>query len=141
LKISAGPGQGAAGNIAFGVGFRNTSTVVCSLYGYPGVSWVTIAGTQIGAPARQIRDPASPATTVNLGPGLSAYAEVMVPTVANQQLAGCRSVQAAGIKVYSPGSTSSVLLRPSSGGLDSGSLIYCDIATGSGGVLPVESAG
>lgn len=141
LRISAGSGQGAAGNFAFPIILRNTSATVCSLAGYPVVSWVTSSGAQIGAPAREIHDPASPASTVNLSPGASAYAEVMVPTPANQQLAGCRSTQAAGITVLPPGSTSSVLLTSSSSGLDRGSLTYCDIPAGSGGVLPVKATG
>ena len=141
LQISAGSAQGAAGNLAFAITFRNASLRVCSLYGYPGVSWVTASGARIGSPANQIHDPASPASTVNLRPGLSAYAEVVVPTSANQQLAGCRSIQAAGIRVFPPGSTSSVLLTPNSGGLDRGSLIYCNIAAGAGGVLPISSTG
>lgn len=139
LHISAGSAQGAAGNLAFPITFRNTSARVCSLDGYPGVSWVTASGAQIGSPASQIHDPASPASKVNLRPGLSASAEVVVPTSANQQLAGCHSIQAAGIKVFLPGGTSSVLLTPNSGGLDRGSLIYCNIAAGAGGVLPISS--
>jgi hypothetical protein len=139
LRITAGPGQGAAGNFVFPIAFRNTGASVCSLYGYPAVFWVTTSEDQIGAPARQIHDPASPASVVNLSPGVSGYAEVLVPTSANQELAGCRSIQAAGIKVFPPGSTSSVLLTPSSSALDQRSLIYCNVAAGSGGVRPVKS--
>jgi hypothetical protein len=104
------------------------------------VSWVTASGARIGVPAREIHDPASPASTVNLAPGTSAEAGVLVPTPSNQQSVGCRSVLATGIRVYAPGSTSSVLLRTSSGGLDHNSMIYCDIAAGSAGVFPVDLA-
>lgn len=139
VQISAGSGQGATGNWAFPIIFRNVSTKVCSLYGYPGVSWVTASGSLIGVPARQVHDPASPASTAILNPGGTAYAGVMVPTLANQQLVGCRSIQAAGIRVYAPGSTSAVLLTPSTGGPDHNSLLYCNIAAGSAGIWPVTS--
>ena len=140
LQFSAEPGQGATGNWAFPIIFRNISSKVCSLYGYPGVSWVTASGTSIGVPARQVHDPASPASTVNLRPGQSAYSEVEVPTAANQQLVGCLSVPAAGIRVYAPGSTTAVLLSPSSNGPDHNSLLYCNIAAASGGISPVTAS-
>ncbi len=140
LQISAGSGQGATGNWAFPIIFRNISDKVCSLYGYPGVSWLTASGAVIGIPARQVHDPASPASTVDLSPGLSAYAAVMVPTFANQQLAGCRSVRAARIRVYAPGSTSAALITRFPGGPDDNSLLYYSIAAGSGGISPVKSS-
>jgi hypothetical protein len=140
VQVSAGSGQGATGNWAFPIIFRNVSRKVCSLYGYPGVSWVTASGALIGVPAREVHDPASPAATVNLSPGGTAYAMVMVPTVANQQLVGCRSIQAAGIRVYAPGSSSAVLLTPSAGAPDHNSLLYCNIAASSAGISPVTSS-
>ena len=137
LEITARSGQGATGNWAFPIIFRNVSHNACSLYGYPGVSWITASGAVIGVPARQVQDPASPASTVNLSSGQSAYSVVEVPTVANQESLGCRSIQAAGIRVYAPGSTSAILITPSPDGPDPNSLLYCNIAAGSGGISPV----
>ncbi len=71
---------------------------------------------------------------------MSAYAGVFVPTVADQQIVGCQSIQAADIRVSAPGSATAVLLRPTSGGLDRASLLYCNTGAGPGRTFPATSS-
>ncbi len=103
LRVVGGDEQGAAGNWAIPILFMNDGPAACHLYGYPGVSWVTASGSQIGAAA--VRDTSVSAQLVTLHPGQAAVAVVLQPTRANQVLSGCVVTQAAAIRVYPPGNT------------------------------------
>ena len=61
LKVALDATQegGAAGSVYYPVNFTNTSDTPCGLYGYPGMSFVTAAGSighQIGATAQRNPD-------------------------------------------------------------------------------------
>ena len=60
LSISFGNPNGTAGAIHYTITFHNTGSTSCTLYGYPGVSFLTASGAQIGAPA--VRQGGSSAT-------------------------------------------------------------------------------
>jgi Protein of unknown function (DUF4232) len=104
LYVSVGPPQGAAGSFLYPIVFTNTSTGLCRLRGYPGVSVLDVAHHQIGAPAARN---GSPATTVTLAPDAAAAALVRTndPGVAPT----CRPV-AAYLRVYPPDSFAAVLV-------------------------------
>jgi len=104
LKVSTGQGNGAAGSVIVPLQFRNTGTASCTLFGYPGVSFVTgVNGSQIGASAGQ--DPATPRRPVTLAPGGTAHALLQVAVAQNFPAAKCRLTTAHLLKVYPPGQT------------------------------------
>jgi hypothetical protein len=132
LRISLGEGQGAVGNWAVPIDFRNISATTCTLEGYPDVAWVTASGALLGRATRSPEGGTSKA--VVLMPGQSAVAAIMVPTSANQQLAGCHSTVAAGLQVATPGSGVPVPLVPPGG--DASILRYCSLPSGAPRVDP-----
>jgi Domain of unknown function (DUF4232) len=68
LRLTVGASNGAAGTIFYPLEFTNASSSTCTMYGYPGVAFVSSPGaSQIGAPAGR-RPPAAP-TLVTLEPG------------------------------------------------------------------------
>jgi hypothetical protein len=98
-------GEGAAaGTFYFALAFTNTSGSACTLFGYPGVSFVTgIAGRQIGIPAT--RDPAHPRQLITLAPGRAAHATLGVGDASLYPSADCGMVTAHWLKVYPPNQT------------------------------------
>ncbi len=110
LKVTsqAGPGGGAAGSEYAWLVFTNVSGRTCTLYGYPGVSWVTgPSGQQVNDPVQRRTD-VTP-TRVVLTPGGVAHAQVRH---ANPELYGpdCHPVQVAGFRVYPPDETAAVFV-------------------------------
>jgi hypothetical protein len=86
--------------------FRNTSTHPCTLYGYPGVSFVRgDQGIQTGDPARRTGDPK---TVVTLRPGGVAHAELV--TIEPLASPGCQPVQVRGFRIYPPNETAAIFL-------------------------------
>jgi len=68
------------------------------LYGYPGVSFLSAGGSQIGAPAQ--RDSAGTVATVTLAAGGDAYSSV---AVTDPGIPPCSSqATAAQVRVYPP---------------------------------------
>ncbi|MCT1615602.1 DUF4232 domain-containing protein [Kocuria marina] len=106
LAGSLTPQQGAAGSVIASLTLINNGSAPCTLSGYPGVSFVDANGAPVGAPAS--RD-ASGAGTVTLQPGESASAGVRItqPGVIGQV---CNPHQAAGVRVYPPGSYESLVV-------------------------------
>ncbi|NDO77044.1 DUF4232 domain-containing protein [Kocuria indica] len=106
LAGSLTPQQGAAGSVIASLTLINNGSAPCTLSGYPGVSFVDANGAPVGAPAS--RD-ASGAGTVTLQPGASASAGVRItqPGVIGQV---CNPHQAAGVRVYPPGSYESLVV-------------------------------
>ncbi len=106
LAGSLTPQQGAAGSVIASLTLTNNGSAPCTLSGYPGVSFVDANGAPVGAPAS--RD-ASGAGTVTLQPGASASAGVRItqPGVIGQV---CNPHQAAGVRVYPPGSYESLVV-------------------------------
>ncbi|MEV6928020.1 DUF4232 domain-containing protein [Dactylosporangium sp. NPDC051485] len=108
VTAQAAPGGGAAGSVYTWLVFTNASGRACTLYGYPGVSWVTGAdGQQVNQPAE--RDPSGKPATVTLRPGGAAHAQVraghpdMFPDI-------CEPVPVAGYRVYPPDETSALFV-------------------------------
>jgi hypothetical protein len=103
LALSLGSPSGTAGATHYELLFRNSSSSSCTLYGYPGVSFLTSAGQQIGAPAT--REPGTTIHTVPLAPGGRAQADL---AVTDPGIPPC-SAQAVAkyVRVYPPGNTQS----------------------------------
>jgi Protein of unknown function (DUF4232) len=80
LKLTVGAANGAAGTIFYPLDFANTSSSACTMYGYPGVAFVSSpGGSQIGAPASR-RIAAAP-TVITVAPGATAHATLAVSDV------------------------------------------------------------
>ena len=103
LAVRLGPDNGAAGSIYYPIEFTNASSAACTLYGYPGVSFVTASGAQAGAAAAE--DPTYPRALVTLAPGTTAHAELRVTNAANYPAAACQPVTVHRLRVYPPGET------------------------------------
>ena len=101
LRVTLGSSQGAAaGHFYRNLDFTNISGASCTLYGYPGVSFVAaVGGKQIGAAAS--RSPASKRLIV-LAPGQKAHARLDLLDVLNFPPPECAASDAHWIKVYPP---------------------------------------
>jgi Domain of unknown function (DUF4232) len=107
LRPSLAPAGAAAGTAYYALRLRNTSASRCTLYGYPGVSFVgAVGGQQIGSAAA--RNPLYPVTTVTLAPNATANATLGVATAANYPTARCHPATAHALRVYPPGQTAAV---------------------------------
>lgn len=96
-------GDGAAGSIVYQLEFTNLSGHTCTLFGFPGVSAVDLAGNQLGSAAG--RDHAVTSHTVTLKAGATATAAVQVINAFNFPPAKCKLVTAAGFRVFPPNTT------------------------------------
>ena len=96
-------GNGAAGTIYYNLEFTNLSGSTCTLFGYPGVSAVSLSGAHLGKAAS--RDPAFTPHLVTLANGATATAIVGIRQVSILSKAQCKPVTAAGLRVYPPGQT------------------------------------
>ncbi len=104
MAVPAGGGNAAAGSSYYPIQFENTSSSPCTLYGYPGVSFVTASGgSQIGIPAK--RNPTLAAALVTLSPGQTVHAELQVVDALNYPAADCGLVTAHWLKIYPPNQT------------------------------------
>jgi len=125
-------GSGAAGSAYYNLNFTNLSSHSCTLEGYPGVSGLSLASTQLGSSAA--RNAAHTATLITLASahtatGLaasnshnSATAILQITDVSNFSASICGQVTAAGLRVYPPGqSVAKVIPYPFVGCSKSGS--------------------
>ena len=97
-------GSGASGKTFYFLEFTNLSGRSCHLFGYPGVSGVTLSGTQIGRPAaRYSNNP----HTVTLANGATTHALVGIVNAGVIPPAQCHPVTASGLRVYPPNQTQS----------------------------------
>ena len=111
LAVTFGNPNGTAGAVHYTITFHNTGSSSCTLYGYPGVSFLSSGGSQIGAPAQ--RESGGTVATVTLGPGGDAYSSV---AVTDPGIPPCTSQStAAQVRVYPPGQTQSALVTAPSG--------------------------
>ena len=110
------PGGGAPGGVYRALVLTNSSAdATCSMAGYPGVSYLDAAGTQVGAAAA--RTEGGTAVPVTLAPGQSAAAELQ-ETVA-QKYGECQVQPTASLLVYPPEDTTSLTITyPSTGCLN-----------------------
>jgi len=106
LSASLGQPGVAAGSSYYPIQFTNTSGSACTLYGYPGVSFVTASGSQVGAAATE--DPVYPRSLVTLTPGGTAHAELQLADAANYPSSACNPVAVSQLRVFPPGQTSAV---------------------------------
>jgi len=110
LHIDLGQGNGAAGSTYVPIHFTNTSTAACTMYGFPGVSFVTaVGGSQIGASAGE--DTATARRTITLAPGGKATAVLQVVVAQNFPAAKCKPVTAHWLKVYPPGQKAALYVK------------------------------
>jgi hypothetical protein len=105
LRVSVSASQGAAaGSSYYPIVFTNISGAACTLYGYPGVSFVAAAGgSQIGIPATE--NPAHPRQLITLAAGQAGHAELQVVNAGNYPPANCGMVTAHWLRVYPPNQT------------------------------------
>ncbi|MGA2969368.1 MAG: DUF4232 domain-containing protein [Acidimicrobiales bacterium] len=113
-------GNGAAGSSYYNLEFTNVSAHACSVSGYPGVSAVNVAGTQIGSAAGHNAE--HPATLITLssataGGGLGGFVTHNTATVilqitdaGNYSNSTCGRVVSAGLRVYPPDQTASRII-------------------------------
>jgi hypothetical protein len=104
VVVPSGSGNAAAGSAYYPIQFSNMSGSACTLYGYPGVSFVSAAGgSQIGTAAT--RDPTLPAKLISLSPGQTVHATLQVVDALNYPAGGCGLVTAHWLKIYPPNQT------------------------------------
>jgi hypothetical protein len=130
LRLTVGAANGAAGTIFYPLDFTNASSSTCTMYGYPGVAFVSSPGdAQVGAPARR-RPPTAPAL-VTLAPGATAHATLAVSDVliGNNCL---HHVQVKWLQVYPPDEDSALFARLSRPGCADRSLVTLSVTSVSG---------
>ena len=112
LQASLGGGAGAGmSQNHTGLQLRNTGTSPCTIYGYPGVSWVRGAsGIQTGAAAVRQPDPGGTETTVTLAPGALASAPLDIVDAAVIPPSECKPVAVRGLRIYPPGQKAALFL-------------------------------
>ena len=104
VSLASNQGGGAAGSTYLPINFTNTSGAACSLYGFPGVSFVTgPSGSQIGAAAT--RAPNVSSVPVSVAAHATAHAWLQVVQAGNYPASSCHPVTAHWLKVYPPGNT------------------------------------
>jgi len=108
LTVSLGRGGAAAGSSYYPIEFGSTSASDCTLYGYPGVSFVTAAGAQVGAAATE--EPVYPRELVTIAPGGTAHATLRVATAQNYPASTCHPVAVHRLKIYPPGQTTALYI-------------------------------
>ncbi|HUB37961.1 MAG TPA: DUF4232 domain-containing protein [Streptosporangiaceae bacterium] len=108
LQAEMGASQGTAGTIYQVIVLTNTSAASCTLYGYPGVSFVTSqGGSQVGAAAT--RNAAVNATQLTLAPGSKANALLAIHDAGAYP--GCRLTSADWLRIYPPGDYGSLYVQ------------------------------
>lgn len=127
LRVTLGSKEGAAaGHFYRTLDFTNISGTSCTLYGYPGVSFVTaIGGNQIGAAAS--RSPASKLLVV-LAPGKKAHAVLDLLDVLNFPASKCAATDAHWIKVYPPDQFSASYVAWTAKVCSNSSTVYLSVA-------------
>jgi hypothetical protein len=107
LSVKLGQGNGAAGSTYVPIVFTNTGSSACSLFGYPGVSFVTgTNGSQVGLAAQ--RDSTTPAQLVSLAPGGTAHATLQIVDAQNFPSATCKITSVSTLKVFPPNQTAAL---------------------------------
>jgi hypothetical protein len=112
LQASLGGGAGAGmSQNHTGLQLRNTGSSACTLYGYPGVSWVRGAqGLQTGAAAVRQPDPGGSEGVVTLAPGALASAPLDIVDAAVIPPSECKPVPVRGLRIYPPGQKGALFL-------------------------------
>jgi hypothetical protein len=98
-------GEASAGSVHYELELTNLSRHTCVLRGYPGVSAVKLTGRPLGAPAA--RDAHTAVRTIVLASGRSASAALQITDTDVFDSTVCRSITAAGLRVFPPNRTTS----------------------------------
>lgn len=100
-----------------GVQLRNVGSSSCTLYGYPGVSWVAGAnGHQVGAAATRAADVSGPKEKViTLAPGALASAPLDIVAAGVMPRSQCDPVPVKGLRVYPPGEKAALFISVPTG--------------------------
>ncbi|MEU4240734.1 DUF4232 domain-containing protein [Actinoplanes sp. NPDC026619] len=108
LAVKLGRGEGAAGTQYISLVFTNKSDHKCTVYGYPGVSFVAgDAGTQINNGFTREN---SAKVKVPLAPGAVAHATIAGHDVGFFDASKCKPVSVRGYRVYPPDETASIFV-------------------------------
>jgi hypothetical protein len=101
---------GSAGALHYQLVFANRSAATCTLYGFPGVSFLDARGNPVGPPAEE--GTAVARQRVALAPGARGYARLDVGDPSVGACAGTGHV--ALIRVYPPASKAALVVAPTS---------------------------
>jgi hypothetical protein len=108
LAAHLGISQGTAGTIYQVIVLTNTSSATCTLYGYPGVSFVTgVGGSQVGLPAT--KNPAVATALVTLAPG--GDADVLLAVHDAGAMPECKITTVNWLRIYPPGDYGSIYVQ------------------------------
>jgi Protein of unknown function (DUF4232) len=108
LSLKIGTGGGAAGTEYENLVFTNKSGHKCTLYGYPGVSWVAgDNGTQVNAPFERDGGTKHTITLAARGTGHAVLATAATGTYPDDK---CKPVKARGFRIYPPDETASIFV-------------------------------
>jgi hypothetical protein len=131
LRLTVGPANGTPGTIFYPLDFTNASSSACTMYGYPGVAFVSSpGGSQVGAPAG--RDSVAP-TLITVSPGATAHAMLAVSDVLIANNCRHHQVQVSWVQVYPPDQYSALSARLSRQGCADRSLVTMHVSTVSSG--------
>ena len=109
IKVDTSQSGAAAGSVYVPIDFTNITGSTCTLFGYPGVSFVTSpSGSQLGRAAT--RNPPT-ATLVTLAPGGVAHAVLRVADAGNYSPSACVPVTAHWVRVYPPNQFNAIYAR------------------------------
>src|SRR5215469_4438440 len=133
LQAQVGDSQGAAGTIYEVINLTNTSNATCTLYGYPGVSFVTsVGGSEVGKPAT--KNPVVAKTLVTLVPGGQAAFLLGVHDVG--AFPSCKIVNVDWLRIYPPGDYGSINVQDKSQVCSNMDLAIMDVSPVRAGANP-----
>ncbi len=103
LRLAVGRQNGAAGTIYYPLDFTNGSSAACTMYGYPGVAFVTAHGGRvIGAPAGRRLIGGTVPVLITLQQGATAHATLAISDVLLSNQCHSHQVPVSMIQVYPP---------------------------------------
>lgn len=126
LTLQLGLSQGTAGTTYQLIVFTNHGSVSCSLFGYPGVSFVGSGGAQIGKPSSEDRGKKQ---TIIISVGAQANALLRQPDAGNFPPSACHKATAHRLRVYPPGDTAPLFVHDAAK--------VCSTSAGRTGIGPV----
>jgi hypothetical protein len=130
--LNPGSGGGAAGSFYYTLELTNLSGGSCTLLGYPGVSGVSLSGTQIGSPASRAPGGGS-SKTITLANGGTADITLRIVDVLNFPTSRCRPTTAAGLRVYPPGQKASKIVPFPFKGCSKSGTVYINVSAARAG--------
>jgi Protein of unknown function (DUF4232) len=133
LQAQVGGSQGAAGTIYQVIVLTNASNATCTLYGYPGVSFVTgVGGAQVGLPAT--KNPVVAKTLVTLAAGAQAAFLLGVHDVG--AIPSCKVTNVDWLRIYPPGDYGSITVKDKTQSCANANLSIMTVSPVRGGASP-----